>query len=182
MPLEFFSSNPPGPFLARTNPTELNAPGDHAVEGENVNYDAKSFHLSASRTGFSLHRTRMSADRTLMSVIRTSLSLIGFGFTIFQFFRYLRTSAPIGGTLPAAAARNFGTALVLLGNLMLILGIWNHAKFMMELRKERKVLIADGLVTDGSPFPVSTTLIVAVLLFLVGLTAVVDMLFRVGPF
>jgi putative membrane protein len=29
----------------------------------------------------------MSADRTLMSVVRTSLSLIGFGFTIYQFFR-----------------------------------------------------------------------------------------------
>jgi hypothetical protein len=50
--------------------------------------EAESFELSSRRTGLSFQRTRMSADRTLMSVIRTSLALIGFGFTIFQFFRY----------------------------------------------------------------------------------------------
>ena len=67
------------------------------LEGKNL--DLVSAQMSSRRTGLSFQRTRMSADRTLMSVIRTSLSLISFGFTIFQFFRYLRSSveATVGG-------------------------------------------------------------------------------------
>jgi putative membrane protein len=48
----------------------------------------------------------MSADRTLMSVVRTSLSLIGFGFTIFQFFRYLRQSVEAAQKIPVGGARH----------------------------------------------------------------------------
>jgi len=41
---------------------------------------------------------------------------------------------------------------------------------------------ADGLIHAESQFPVSMTLIVAVLLLLVGVLAIVSMLFSVGPF
>jgi hypothetical protein len=58
------------------------------AERSALDLDGESFELSSRRTGLSFQRTRMSADRTLMSVIRTSLALIGFGFTIFHFFRY----------------------------------------------------------------------------------------------
>ena len=76
----------------------------------------------------SFQRTRMSADRTLMSVIRTSLSLISFGFTIYQVFEKLRDA----GTLThAAAPRNFGITLVLLGIVMLVVGIVYHVQFMV---------------------------------------------------
>lgn len=138
-----------------------------------------SVELSARRTGMSFQRTRMSADRTLMSVIRTSLSLIGFGFTIFQVFQKLyevkilhRSQEP----------RNFGAALVLLGITMLVLGIVYHGKFMLELRRQRKKMQEDGLIHGESQFPVSLTLIVALLLLLVGLLAIVSMVFNVGPF
>ena len=76
------------------------------------NPDRISVELAARRTGMSFQRTRMSADRTLMSVIRTSLSLISFGFTIFQVFEKLRDQNVI---MHAAAPRNFGMALVVLG-------------------------------------------------------------------
>src|SRR5262245_51890744 len=79
--------------------------------------DVMSAELSSRRTGLSFQRTRMSADRTLMSIMRTSLSLIGFGFTLFQFFRYLRQS--VGTHVPVQAARNFGMALVIFGVLLL---------------------------------------------------------------
>ena len=85
--------------------------------------DRISVELSSRRTGMSFQRTRMSADRTLMSVIRTSLSLISFGFTIYQVFERLRDSGTI---THAAAPRNFGVALVLLGIVMLVLGIVYH--------------------------------------------------------
>jgi inner membrane protein YidH len=121
----------------------------------------------------------MAADRTLMAVIRTSLSLIGFGFTIFQVFQKLYEGKVLQR---AQAPRNFGIALVLLGITMLVLGIVYHGKFMLELRRQRQQMRADGLVHGESRFPVSMTLIVAVLLLLVGLLAIASMVFSVGPF
>jgi putative membrane protein len=141
--------------------------------------DKISVELSSRRTGMSFQRTRMSADRTLMSVLRTSLSLIGFGFTIFQFFEKLKDA----GTLThAGAPRNFGITLVALGILMLIGGIIYHVQFMLGLRETRKAMTEAGLVHGESGFPPSLTLITAIILLLIGVAAIVSMVFRVGPF
>jgi len=135
--------------------------------------------LSSRRTGMSFQRTRMSADRTLMSVIRTSLSLIGFGFTIAQVFEKLRDQNVI---TRAYAPRNFGLALVGLGVVMLVLGIVYHVQFMLELRHLRESMREDGLVHGESRFPVSLTLITALILLVIGVVAIVSIAFRVGPF
>jgi putative membrane protein len=135
--------------------------------------------LSMRRTGMSFQRTRLSADRTLMSVIRTSLSLIGFGFTIYQVFEKLKDA---GALKHAAAPRNFGVTLVLLGILMLIVGIVYHLRFMVGLRDERKAMTDQGLIHGESAFPTSMTLIIAVILLIVGLTAIASMVFGTGPF
>jgi putative membrane protein len=135
--------------------------------------------LASRRTGMSFQRTRMSADRTLMSVIRTSLSLIGFGFTIFQFFSKLQTGnllRPDSGT-----AQNFGFSLVALGVIMLTIGIWYHVRFMLGLRARRSEMTNAGLIHAQSEYPISLTLIVAVLLFVIGLVAVVGIVFGRGP-
>ena len=136
--------------------------------------------LSTRRTGMSLQRTRMSADRTLMSVIRTSLSLIAFGFTIFQFFHGLKQANVMAGT--SNAPRDFGLALVILGTAMLAFGIVYHVQFMLGLRATRTRLTEEGLIHGESTFPVSLTLIVSVLLLVIGLLAIISMIFRVGPF
>src|SRR6185312_14850810 len=136
-----------------------------------------STELSARRTGMSFQRTRMSADRTLMSVIRTSLSLIGFGFTIAQVFEKLRDQEIIK---KAAAPRNFGLALVALGIVMLVLGIGYHVQFMMGLRRLRESMRAEGLVHGETVFPLSLTLVTALVLLLIGVAAIVSMAFRVG--
>lgn len=141
--------------------------------------DQISVELSSRRTGMSFQRTRMSADRTLMSVIRTSLSLISFGFTIFQVFEKMRDHNIIAH---AGAARNFGVALVGLGIVMLVGGIIYHLQFMLGLRAERKAMTADGLIHAQSGFPVSLTLLTAVILLVIGVVAIVSMVFRVGPF
>ena len=135
--------------------------------------------LSMRRTGMSFQRTRLSADRTLMSVIRTSLSLIGFGFTIYQVFEKLKDA---GALKHAAAPRNFGVTLVLLGILMLIVGIVYHLRFMVGLRHERKAMTDQGLIHGESAFPTSMTLIIAVILLIVGFTAIASMVFGTGPF
>ena len=141
--------------------------------------DRISVELSSRRTGMSFQRTRLSADRTLMSVMRTSLSLISFGFTISQVFQKLHESQVVKS---AAAAHNFGLALVLIGTLMLLLGIVYHLRFMAELRQERAQMKADGLVHGESAFPLSLTLIVAVALLAIGLFAIASMVFSIGPF
>lgn len=140
--------------------------------------DEISVELSSRRTGMSFQRTRMSADRTLMSVIRTSLSLISFGFTIFQFFGKLAETQGWG----SAPARNFGVALVGLGVVMLVIGIAYHLAFMSGLRHEREAMRIEGLIHAQSRFPISMTLVVAVLLLATGLLAILSMVFRIGPF
>jgi putative membrane protein len=138
-----------------------------------------STELSARRTGMSFQRTRLSTDRTLMSVIRTSLSLIGFGFTIFQFFDKLKQAEVL---TRAHAPRNFGLSLVALGIALLVLGIFYHIRFMIGLRKERQRMTSEGLIHGESAFPASMTLITALLLLLIGIAAIVSMVFQVGPF
>ena len=147
---------------------------------EGLNLDLVSAQMSSRRTEMSLHRTRMSADRTLMSIIRTALSMIGFGFTIFQFFRSVRQAA--GATeFPETAARNLGLALVVLGVGLLALGIWNHVGFMLNLRKLRQELVEANVVLPGDKFPISSTLVTAAALMVIGISAFVDMVLRYRP-
>jgi putative membrane protein len=166
---------PQGDRPAPEPPPRPAAPG---LEGRSA--DEESFRLSSRRTRLSFQRTRMSADRTLMSIVRTALSLIGFGFTIFQFFRYLRQSAG-AGFVGAEAARNFGVTLVATGILLLVLGIVGHVRFMLELRADHDALVAEHAI-PADHFPYSVTLAVSVLLLLVGLAAIASMVMRVGPF
>jgi putative membrane protein len=121
----------------------------------------------------------MSADRTLMSIIRTALSMIGFGFTIFQFFHYLRES--ISNAIRPLAARNFGFALVTLGVLLLFMGIVGHVRFMLELRRDHTQLV-DERFLPSDRFPISVTLVTAVLLLAIGVLAILSMMGRAGPF
>jgi putative membrane protein len=142
--------------------------------------DRISIELSSRRTGMSFQRTRMSADRTLMSVMRTAISLIGFGFTIFQVFGHLRDINILAKT--SHAPRNFSIALVTIGIVMLALGIVYHLQYMRALRNQRKDMVNLQLIHGESPYPVSLTLLVAIMVLMLGLLAVVSMVFSVGPF
>jgi putative membrane protein len=153
---------------------------DPQLKPVNANSDADSIsiELSSRRTGMSFQRTRMSADRTLMSVIRTALSLIGFGFTIFQVFKKLNEAQVVKNT---GTARNFGETLVYLGLGMLVVGVVYHILFMVGLRRERAMLRRLGVLHAESQFPPSFTLMIAILLFGVGVSAIVAMLTGAGP-
>jgi putative membrane protein len=168
-----------------TDKDPRNALADRAVTLEQAeatlgSADAVSLELSSRRTGMSFQRTRMSADRTLMSIIRTALSLIGFGFTIFQFFGHM-LQVP-GVSMNPHAPRNFGTALVFLGMVMLTLGIVYHLRYMQGLRAERTQMKREGLIHGESHYPISLTLITAGLLWLLGLMAIAGMTFNIAPF
>jgi uncharacterized membrane protein YidH (DUF202 family) len=133
--------------------------------------------MSSRRTGMSVQRTRMSADRTLMSIIRTALSLIGFGFTVHEVFR---KAAEAGTISDAQSARTFGLSLLVLGILLLAGGIVRQVQFARELRKRRSAMMGDHLLHGESAYPVSITLVTAVLLLLIGLLAVASVVFDAG--
>jgi len=137
--------------------------------------------MASSRTEMSLERTAMSSDNTLMAVVRTSLSLISFGFTIFQFF--LKLSNPVlKMALPTASPRRFAFSLILLGVVLLVLGILNHLHEARRGRQRRQGLAARGLISDYAPQRVSTPLLVASLLLVIGLLAMAGVGLRAGPF
>jgi putative membrane protein len=148
---------------------EGNAPG----ERETLD---RSTELSMRRTGMSFQRTRMSADRTLMSVQRTSLSLIGFGFTIFNFFRALKAMPEAKVNMNEHAPRQFGMAMVILGIVLLAMGIWQNVDFLRHLRATRNEMREQGLIFGESKFPLSVAQAAAMLVLLLGLYAVFTMM------
>lgn len=131
----------------------------------------KSLHLLAIVLSF--QQSRLSAERTLMAIIRTALSLFGFGFALYQFYRYLQNQDPkiSHDTLP----RDFGLALVLLGVATIIAGIIYHVRFIKQISTERKALRNKGFLPEADQFPVSSILFIAILLFIIILTAIVFM-------
>ena len=134
------------------------------------------------RTGLAFQRTRLAADRTLMAIMRTALSMIGFGFTLYTFVTNFIHRDGAAGILNEQAPTRFALSLIFLGVLLLTLGIVNHASYMKGLRVQRETFIADGLLPPKEAFPVSLTLVTAVLLVLVGLLAGLGIMLRAGPF
>lgn len=146
-----------------------------ALEGERPDL---SVELSARRTGMSFQRTRMSTDRTLMSIMRTSISLISFGFTIAQFFERLRSAKMLPES--SAAPRHLGLAMVALGVVMLLLGIVYHVHYMRSLRDERAAMTHAGLIHGETPYPLSLTLLVSLILLAIGILAIVSLVGNAG--
>jgi putative membrane protein len=138
--------------------------------------------MAAMRTALSFQRTRMAADRTLMSVQRTSLSLIGFGFTIFTFFRSLADKKLLDDAIPSAAPARFGLTLVGLGVILLALGILSHFNYMKQLRQQRDDMMISELLPPEPGLPISLALIAAFTLLIFGLFVILSIMARVGPF
>jgi putative membrane protein len=119
-----------------------------------------------------LDRTRLASERTLMAWIRTSLSMISFGFTIYKFFEYLKqsTDAKLSNWHPTGTA-NMGRMLVVLGICLLVPACIQHFLLLRRLHQSTVVRM-----------PVSFAFIAAGLLSILGLGALLNMFFHVGPF
>jgi uncharacterized membrane protein YidH (DUF202 family) len=182
-------SVPPMPPVDENNPDEASVAyskhrtrmSEHrtALSEHRTDLSTNRTDMSSRRTGMSFQRTRMSADRTLMSIIRTSLSLISFGFTIYQGFEKLREAGSISS---AAAPRNFGITLVFIGVALLIAGIIYHVQFMLGLRHERRSMRSSGMIHGESVYPLSATLVAAIVLLAVGIVAIISLVFHTWPF
>ena len=117
-------------------------------------------------------RDRFAADRTILAWIRTSISLIGFGFSIFKFFQLVKELHPLGAqtTIPSGT-KNFGIALVALGVIFLILATFEYIAFIKRLCHKA-----------CQPFVLSASLMASFFLSIVGLIALVSMLFEIELF
>ena len=95
--------------------------------------------------------------------------MIGFGFTFYKFLQYLQQegAAPL---MRLQGPRNLGLTLIGLGVVSLALATVHYWLFM------KRVGASDG------KSPVTVTLAVASVVALVGLFAVMNVLFAIGPF
>jgi len=123
-------------------------------------------HLTAD--DMARQRTMMASDRTLMAWIRTALSMISFGFTIHKFHQYLYESGSVKISADRAGTRNMGSILIVLGVGALLVACLQYRKEMKQLKP------ASG--------PFSLPLVVAGFLAVVGVLALLNLLFRIGPF
>lgn len=80
--------------------------------------------LSLISTQLSWQRSDLSNLRTLLAWARTAVSMIGFGFTIYNFYRGFLQDLSTAGR--ADSARNLGLALVIAGTLAMIVAVWNY--------------------------------------------------------
>jgi inner membrane protein YidH len=94
--------------------------------------------LAEERTDLALQRTIIAAERTLMAWIRTALSMIGFGFTIYNFFRYLPEDIASGRVQRPQAPRNLGMSLIALGTITLAAAAWQHRHFLTQIGASEK--------------------------------------------
>src|SRR5215213_2574800 len=66
----------------------------------------------------------LSLISTQLSWARTAVSMIGFGFTIYNFYRGFLED--LSGGRGADSARNLGLSLVAAGTIAMVIAIWNY--------------------------------------------------------
>jgi putative membrane protein len=125
--------------------------------------------LAQDRTDLAIERTSMAADRTLMAWTRTALSMISFGFTIFKFLHYIQVEGKAIGIRNPNGPRNFGLTLIAVGVISLLIACIQHLHYAKKLNPEKK-------------WHFSLALAVAGFIVLLGLLALVNIIFKIGPF
>lgn len=111
-------------------------------------------------------RTRLAHDRTLMAWVRTSTSLISFGFTIYKFFQYMQEQQPGVPREGKLGPRGYGTIMIGVGIVALILATWQHRRDMKALRVHHPEV------------PYSLATVLAGLMSLLGVVALLAVIFR----
>ena len=86
-------------------------------------------------TKLAYDRTRLAYERTLMAWVRTGVSLISFGFTIYKFFEEFHTAQQVVRT-SLIGAREFGTIMISIGLVAVLLATFQHVRIMHRLRAQ----------------------------------------------
>ena len=92
--------------------------------------------LARNRTSMAGLRTQLALDRTTLAWIRTTLTMASFGFGIVAFFRSIRQESPSEETLRLQqGAIRFGTSLIILGIVAMVLAGASHWLTLRRLRR-----------------------------------------------
>jgi inner membrane protein YidH len=130
-----------------------------------INNDAGDATFPTS-TELAMDRTLLAHDRTLMAWVRTATSLIGFGFTIYKFFQYLREHEGLEADGRAVGPRRFAMLMISIGLVSLLLATIQQ----LQLRKKLK------RIYPQAGFPLTT--IMAALISLLGILALIAVVLR----
>ena len=117
-------------------------------------------------TKLAYERTFLAYERTLMAWVRTSSSLITFGFSIYKFFQLERDVGKQFPTTQVVGPRQFSMILIIIGVVSLVLATIQH-------RHQMKIL---KIALEN--IPVSTAGMVAGLISILGLGAILAVIFR----
>ncbi|MDR3554533.1 MAG: DUF202 domain-containing protein [Syntrophobacteraceae bacterium] len=121
-----------------------------------------------SSNQLALERTILAHERTLMGWVRTSISLITFGFTLYKFFQLELAAQPPRHPLhDVIGPRQFAILMISIGLFSLTIATIQYRVYRSGLRR---------WYPGGAP--VSLAGAVAALVSLLGLVALVAVLFR----
>jgi putative membrane protein len=114
-------------------------------------------------TKLAFDRTWVAYERTMLAWVRTATSLITFGFSVFKFFQIVREGEQRNYFI---GAREFGLLLVSIGLISLVLATLQYRQNIRMLGEEYQ----------GRPR--SLAVIVAALISILGILALIVMVFR----
>jgi len=117
-------------------------------------------------TKLSYERTFLAHERTLMAWVRTASSLITFGFSIYKFFEMERGLGKEFAAAQVVGPREFSMILIVIGVVSLVMATIQHRRQVKMLK------------TEYEKIPVSTAGIVAGLISVMGLLAILAVIFR----
>ena len=117
-------------------------------------------------TRLSYERTFLSHERTLMAWVRTASSLITFGFSIYKFFQLERGLGKEFASAQLVGPRQFSMILIIIGVVALLLATVQHRRQLRLLKMEYENA------------PASTAGLVAGLISIMGLLAILAVIFR----
>ena len=124
-------------------------------------HSAHGFDLS---TKLAFDRTWVAYERTMLAWVRTATSLITFGFSVYKFFQIVREEGERNNHL--IGARQFGLLLVSIGLASLALATLEYRQNIRRLGEEY----------EGRPR--SLAVIVAALISILGIVAMILMIYR----
>jgi len=116
-----------------------------------------------------LQRTVMASERTFMAWTRTAISMISFGFAIPKILEYTQESQHkfLAETVP----KIIGVALIFLGVFIMVVSAYQHGKLVRNMRKDHLHLkFASSRLSY----------VVAAVLTLLGVIALISIVFNVG--
>ncbi len=119
-------------------------------------------------TRLAVDRTALAHERTLMAWVRTSASLISFGFTLHKFFQYQAAQGQRTLDDRLIGPREFALIMISIGVIALLVSTVQHQRSVSRLRN----------TYGGDAVPYSTATLVAGLFSLLGVLALLAVVFR----